>query len=96
MVSRSDVGTQASVATACAGTQTTVATRVVSSQTVVPTMSATTQTDVDEGVLTSPGSQSKEGSPVSTLQYFCLENLHGQRSLVGYSPWHHKELDTTE
>ena len=21
---------------------------------------------------------------------------HGQRSLVGYSPWHHKELDTTE
>ena len=21
---------------------------------------------------------------------------HGQRSLVGYSPWFHKELDTTE
>ena len=21
---------------------------------------------------------------------------HGQRSLVGYSPWGHKELDTTE
>ena len=21
------------------------------------------------------------------LQYSCLENLHGQRSLVGYSPW---------
>ena len=21
---------------------------------------------------------------------------HGQRSLVGYSPWSHKELDTTE
>ena len=21
---------------------------------------------------------------------------HGQRSLVGYSPWDHKELDTTE
>ena len=21
---------------------------------------------------------------------------HGQRSLVGYSPWHHKEEDTTE
>ena len=22
--------------------------------------------------------------------------LHGQKSLVGYSPWGHKELDTTE
>ena len=22
--------------------------------------------------------------------------FHGQRSLVGYSPWDHKELDTTE
>ena len=21
---------------------------------------------------------------------------HGQRSLIGYSPWGHKELDTTE
>ena len=30
------------------------------------------------------------------LQYSCLENPHGQRSLVGYSPWGHKELDTTE
>ena len=26
----------------------------------------------------------------------CLENPHGQRSLVGYSPWGHKESDTTE
>ena len=24
------------------------------------------------------------------------EESHGQRSLVGYSPWDHKELDTTE
>ena len=23
----------------------------------------------------------------NTLQYFCLQNPHGQRSLVGYSPW---------
>ena len=29
-------------------------------------------------------------------QYPCLENPHGQRSLVGYSPWGCKELDTTE
>jgi len=30
------------------------------------------------------------------LQYACLENPHGQRSLVGYSPWGRKESDTTE
>ena len=24
------------------------------------------------------------------------EESHGRRSLVGYSPWGHKELDTTE
>ena len=30
------------------------------------------------------------------LQYFGLENPHGQRSLAGYSLWGHKELDTTE
>ena len=30
------------------------------------------------------------------LQYSCLENPHGQRSLAGHSPWGCKELDTTE
>ena len=30
------------------------------------------------------------------LQYSCLENTQGQRSLAGYRPWGHKELDTTE
>ena len=30
------------------------------------------------------------------LHYFCLENLHGQRSLVGHSPWGRKESDMTE
>ena len=30
------------------------------------------------------------------LHYSCLENPHGQRSLVGYSPWGRKELDTAE
>ena len=29
-------------------------------------------------------------------QYSCLENPHGERSLVGYSPWGCKESDTTE
>ena len=36
------------------------------------------------------------GGHGNPLQYFCLENPHGQRSLVGYSPWGHKESDTTE
>ena len=30
------------------------------------------------------------------LQYSCLLNPHGQKSLADYSPWGHKELDTTE
>ena len=32
----------------------------------------------------------------NSLLYSCLENPHGQRRLVGYSPWGYKELDTTE
>ena len=30
------------------------------------------------------------------LQESCLENPHGQRSLVGYSLWDGKEMDTTK
>ena len=30
------------------------------------------------------------------LQYFLPGESHGQRSLVGYSPWGCKELDITE
>ena len=30
------------------------------------------------------------------LQYSCLENPHGQRSLVGYRPWNHKDSGITE
>ena len=36
------------------------------------------------------------GRQSNPLQYSCLENHHGQRCLVGYSPWGRKELDTTE
>ena len=39
----------------------------------------------------SPGG--RYGSP---LQYSCLENPYGQRSLAGYSSWGCKESDTTE
>ena len=36
------------------------------------------------------------GGHGNPLQDSCLENPHGQRSLVGCSPWGCKELDTTE
>ena len=36
------------------------------------------------------------GKLSNTLQYSGLENPHGQRSLVGYSPWGHKKLDIIE
>ena len=40
--------------------------------------------------------RSPEGGHGNPLQYSCPENPHGQRSLVGYSPWGRKELGTTE
>ena len=40
-----------------------------------------------------PGLGRWYGNP---LQSSCLENRHGQRSLVGYSPWGHKESNTIE
>ena len=43
------------------------------------------------GWRTSPG-----GGHGNPLQYSCLENPHGQRSLADYSPWGCKESDTTE
>ena len=43
------------------------------------------------GLGSSPG-----GGNGNPLQYSCLENSHGQRSLAGYSPWTCKELDMTE
>ena len=49
----------------------------------------------DPGLI--PGSgRSPGGGHGNPLQYACLENPHGQRSLAGYSPWGRKELDTTE
>ena len=44
-----------------------------------------------------PGSgRSPGGGHGNPLQYSCLENLLGQRSLAGYNPWGHKELETTK
>ena len=36
------------------------------------------------------------GGHGNPLQYSCLENPHGQRSLAGYGPWGRKESDRTE
>ncbi|XP_007521703.1 protein FAM83D [Erinaceus europaeus] len=80
-VSMSDVETQTSIATACAGAQTTVATQVASSQTMVQSIPATTQTDVDEIVLSSQGTQSKEGSPVSKMSVSRSSSLRSSSSL---------------
>ena len=33
---------------------------------------------------------------VATTPIFLPGKSHGQRNLVGYSPWGHKELDMTE
>ena len=38
-----------------------------------------------------PGRRKRQPTPVS-----CLEKSYGWRSLVGYSPWGHKEVDMTE
>ena len=40
--------------------------------------------------------RSPRGGHGKPLQFSCLENPHGQRSLAGYSPQGRKELDTTE
>ena len=47
----------------------------------------------------SPGE--RKGNPLQYFFFFfasifLLEKFHGQRSLVGYSPWDHKESDMIE
>ena len=49
-----------------------------------------------EGVIPGSGRSPGEGNG-NTLQYSYLENQsHGQKSLVGYSPWGCKVSDTSE
>ena len=49
----------------------------------------------DAGLIPELG-RSLGGGRSNPLQYSCLENPRGQRSLAGYSPWGHKESDRTE
>ena len=49
----------------------------------------------DVGSISGSGKYPEEGNGTQ-LQYSCLENPGGQRSLVSYSSWGCKESDTTE
>ena len=48
----------------------------------------------DTGSISGLGRSPREGNG-NSCQYSYLEKSHGQRSLMGYSPWGHKESDTT-
>ena len=48
----------------------------------------------DPGSIPGSGRSPEEGN--GNLPVFLPGESHGRRSLVGYSPWAHKELDKTE
>ena len=52
--------------------------------------------DIRDVVLIPGSGRSPGGGHGNLFLYFCLENPHGQRSLVGNSLCGHKELDMTE
>ena len=49
----------------------------------------------DLGLISGLG-RSPRGGHGNLFQYSCLENPHGQKSLLGYNPWGCKESDMTE
>ena len=49
----------------------------------------------DEGSISGLRRSPGEGQS-NSLQYSCLENPHGEKSLEGYSPWGRKASDTNE
>ena len=49
----------------------------------------------DQGLIPVLG-RSPRGGHGNPLQYCCLENPQGEKSLAGCSPWGRKESDTTE
>ena len=52
--------------------------------------------DIRDMCLISGSGRFPGGGHGNPLQHSCLENPHGQRSLMGYDPWGHKESDITE
>ena len=49
----------------------------------------------DPGSIPGLGKSAREGNG-NPIPGFLPREFHGQRSLAGYSPWGHKESDTTE
>ena len=62
---------------------------------VVKNLSANAKDIRDVGLLPELGRSPRRGRGNPTLG-FLLGESHGQRSLVGYSPWGCKQLDMTE
>ena len=62
---------------------------------VTQTVKKSACTSGDLGLIPGLG-RSHGGGHGNTLEYSCLGTSHGQRSLVGYSPWGRQELDMTE
>ena len=54
-----------------------------------------TYNEGERGLIPGLGISSGEGHG-NPLQYTCLENPHGQRSLAGCIPWDRKDSNTTE
>ena len=52
--------------------------------------------DVRDVGLTPGFGRSPEGGHSNPFQYSGLKKSHGEKSLLGYSPWGLKESDTTE
>ena len=50
----------------------------------------------DHGLIPGLGRSPAEGNGNLSTPVFLLGEFRGQRSLVGYSPWDPKELNTTE
>ena len=51
--------------------------------------------EVQETWIQSLGQADPLEEEMATHSVFLPEESHGQRRLVGYGPWGHKELDTT-
>ena len=60
----------------------------------VKNSSANARVVADRGSIPELGKSLEEG--MATTPVFLPEESHGQRSLVGYSPWGQKKLDMTE
>ena len=63
--------------------------------TVVKNLPANVRVTGDSGSVPGLG-RCPGGGNGDPLQYSCLDNAHGQRSLLGYSPQARKESDMTE